>query len=43
MEIVHASQSRLEHVDFDNLGFGQIFSDHMFMADYRKGSWLLPG
>ena len=42
MEIVHTSQSRLEHVDFDNLGFGQIFSDHMFMADYRNGSWLSP-
>ncbi len=42
MEIVHASQSRLEHVGFDNLGFGQIFSDHMFMADYRNGAWLSP-
>jgi branched-chain amino acid aminotransferase len=39
MEIVHASQSRLEQVDFDNLGFGRIFSDHMFMADYRNGAW----
>ena len=42
MEIVHASQSRLEQVDFDNLGFGRIFSDHMFMADYRNGAWLSP-
>ncbi len=42
MEIVRASQSRLEQVDFDNLGFGQIFSDHMFMADYRNGAWLSP-
>ncbi len=42
MEIVHTSQSRLEQVDFDDLGFGRFFSDHMFMADYRNGAWLSP-
>jgi branched-chain amino acid aminotransferase len=42
MDVVRASQSRLGQVDFDNLGFGRIFSDHMFMADYRDGSWRSP-
>jgi branched-chain amino acid aminotransferase len=29
----------LGDVDFDNLVFGKIFSDHMFIADYHDGAW----
>ena len=32
-------KSRLETVDFTNLPFGKIFSDHMFVSDYRDGEW----
>ena len=32
-------RSRLQEVDFNNLGFGRIMSDHMFIADYRDGQW----
>jgi branched-chain amino acid aminotransferase len=42
MEVVRASQSRLESVDFDDLGFGRIFSDHMFESTYRNGVWNAP-
>ena len=31
--------SRLPEVDFSNLAFGSVFSDHMFMAEYRDGAW----
>ncbi|HEY1007148.1 MAG TPA: branched-chain amino acid aminotransferase [Sphingobacteriaceae bacterium] len=31
--------SRLQTTDFDNLPFGHIFSDHMFVADYEGGEW----
>ncbi|HUH32318.1 MAG TPA: hypothetical protein VLZ28_00110, partial [Daejeonella sp.] len=31
--------SRLSQTDFDNLNFGRIFSDHMFVADYEDGEW----
>lgn len=31
--------SRLSSVDFDNLSFGRVFSDHMFMTDYIDGEW----
>jgi len=34
-----ASKSRLASVDFDNIPFGKIFSDHMFVADYYDGEW----
>ena len=32
-------QSRLSQVDFDNLKFGQIMSDHMLVAEYNNGKW----
>ena len=32
-------QSRLDNVDFSDLPFGKIFSDHMFVSDYRNGEW----
>src|SRR5690606_5411012 len=30
-------QSRLSQVDFNNLKFGQIMSDHLFVAEYNHG------
>ncbi len=37
--VERVQQSRLEDVDFSNLPFGKIFSDHMFVSDYRDGEW----
>ncbi|MCB0600103.1 MAG: branched-chain amino acid aminotransferase [Saprospiraceae bacterium] len=31
--------SRLPAVDFKNIPFGRVFSDHMFEADYIDGAW----
>jgi len=39
IKITKTSQSRLSTVDFDNIPFGQTFSDHMFVADYKDGKW----
>ena len=39
MTITKTDRSRIDTVDFDNLGFGQFFSDHMLMASFREGSW----
>lgn len=40
---VHASaNSRLAEVDFSNLTFGKVFSDHMFECDYVDGAWQRP-
>jgi len=33
------SQSKIHSVDFDNIPFGEVFSDHMFVADYYDGAW----
>lgn len=39
ISIEKVQQSRLQAVDFNNLKFGRVFSDHMFVADYRNGEW----
>jgi branched-chain amino acid aminotransferase len=32
-------KSRLSSLDFNNIPFGHVFSDHMFIADYSEGTW----
>ena len=34
--------SKFDSVDFNNLSFGSIFTDHMFICHYDKGSWNNP-
>ena len=40
--VTRVRQSRLSQVDFDNLAFGKVFSDHMFSMVYENGSWQEP-
>jgi branched-chain amino acid aminotransferase len=35
-------ESRINQVDFENLTFGNIFTDHMFVCDYEDGAWNNP-
>jgi branched-chain amino acid aminotransferase len=42
LSVTPVSRSRLTDVDFDNLGFGNVFSDHMFSMKCRDGSWQQP-
>jgi len=39
IKITKTQNSRLAQTDFSNLPFGQIFTDHMFVADYADGEW----
>lgn len=41
-QIEKTKQSRISEVDFQNLEFGKIISDHMVVADYSKGAWGSP-
>ncbi len=34
--------SKIGEVDFNNLSFGSVFTDHMLVCDYKNGSWELP-
>lgn len=35
-------KSKIESVDFNNLAFGEVFSDHMFESDFIDGKWVNP-
>lgn len=39
IQVTKVQQSRIAEVDFDNIPFGRVFSDHMFVADYSNGEW----
>ncbi len=39
IEIEKIQQSRLATLDFNNIPFGKIFSDHMLVATYEDGQW----
>ena len=40
--VTKTSQSRLSSVNFEELSFGEIFTDHMFVCDFKNGSWQTP-
>lgn len=33
------ASSKMSQIDFNHLGFGKYFSDHMLEADYENGEW----
>lgn len=39
IEIVRAQQSKLQDLEQGDLLFGKVFTDHMFVADYKNGEW----
>ena len=42
INITKTTKSKIEDVDFNNLNFGQVFSDHMLVCDYKNGAWETP-
>jgi len=42
IDIQRAPKSKLNETNFDNLVFGQVFSDHMMECDYKNGAWQKP-
>ena len=39
IKVTKTKNSRLSEVDFNNIPFGRVFSDHMFVAEYYDGAW----
>lgn len=42
IEIIKCNKSHIEDVDFENLTFGSVFSDHMLVCDFKNGAWKKP-
>jgi len=42
IEVIKTKASKIKEVDFDNLSFGKIITDHMLECDYKNGQWQAP-
>ncbi len=42
IDITKVTQSKIKDVDFDNLSFGSVFTDHMLVCNYKNGAWETP-
>ena len=36
IDVRKIAKSRLKEVNFDDLPFGKVYADHMFVADFKK-------
>ena len=41
-KIEPVKESRINQVDWDNLPFGRVFSDHMLVMEFENGEWKTP-
>ncbi|MCB0488553.1 MAG: branched-chain amino acid aminotransferase [Cyclobacteriaceae bacterium] len=39
ISIQKIAKTKISEVDFEKIPFGKVYSDHMFMADYKEGQW----
>lgn len=42
IRILPVKNSKIDSVDFNNLIFGRVFTDHMFECDFIDGEWVNP-
>lgn len=42
IDIVRAASSKIDTVDFENITFGTVFTDHMLVCDFKDGVWEKP-
>jgi branched-chain amino acid aminotransferase len=42
IKINRTQNSKIESVDWENLPFGKVFSDHMLVMNYKNGAWMAP-
>ena len=42
IKVTPTAASKIDSIDFKNLGFGTEFSDHMLVCDYKNGAWGTP-
>ena len=42
IDVVPVVTSKIDEVDFENLAFGNVFTDHMLVCDFKEGAWEKP-
>jgi len=42
IDIVRVKKSKIDTIDFENLPFGNVFTDHMLVCDFKDGAWEKP-
>lgn len=42
IKLTKNQHSKINEVDWDNIIFGRVFSDHMLVMDYIDGKWQVP-
>ena len=42
IDIVKVKTSKISEVDFENIAFGNVFTDHMLVCDFKDGQWQKP-
>lgn len=42
IKIQRTKTSRISELDYNNMPFGKVFSDHMVVVDYANGEWQTP-
>ncbi len=42
MDIFLSDKSKIQDVDFNNLSFGSVFTDHMLVCDFENDTWSKP-
>lgn len=42
IKVNKTTNSKINQVDWENLPFGKVFSDHMLVMDYKDGQWQEP-
>jgi branched-chain amino acid aminotransferase len=42
IDIFRVKNSKINEVDFENLAFGNTFTDHMLICDFKEGKWQKP-
>lgn len=42
IKVTENSNSKLKDLDFNNIPFGKVFTDHMLEVDYINGEWGIP-
>lgn len=42
IDTVKVAASKIDSIDFENISFGNVFTDHMLVCDFKDGAWQKP-